>query len=157
LRQVTRDLRGDEGCPWDKEQTHASLSRFAIEEAFELAEAIDSGDNQEIKNELGDVLFQVFLHSEVARQSGTFTLEDVVQNIVEKMVRRHPHVFRETRVKDAAQVVSNWEQIKREERGNEIKDPLETPRGLPALLTALKIGAKTKGLKFDWTKAQDVL
>jgi tetrapyrrole methylase family protein/MazG family protein len=157
LVKVVEHLRGPEGCPWDKEQTHQTLTRFAIEEAHELAEAVDSGDPKAIKEELGDVLLQVVLNSEIARQEGLFDVHDVIQTLSEKMIRRHPHVFGEVKVGSSDEVLKNWTQIKAEEKGEtkEQQKPLSfnIPDGLPALIRAQKIGEKTKRVHFDWENA----
>ena len=158
LVSIVTALRGPDGCPWDKEQTHKSLTRFAIEEAHELAEAIDRDDNQEICEELGDLLLQVVLHAEIARQEGRFDMADVIAGIGEKMVRRHPHVFADVKVKDSDELLDNWGKIKAKEKGNEddfIRFNL--PAGLPALIGAHKIGEKTKKWHFDWDRPEDVL
>lgn len=150
LLKVVEHLRGPDGCPWDKEQTAVSLTRFAIEEAHELAEAIDSGDVNAFKDELGDLLLQVILHSEIARQEGKFNIYDVIQNLSEKMVRRHPHVFADVKVSSSGEVLSNWAEIKAREGKTKIFD---IPAGMPSLLRAHKIGEKTKKLAFDWESA----
>lgn len=158
LLKVVEDLRGPDGCPWDKEQTHDTLTRFAIEEAHELSEAIDSGDQNAIRDELGDVLLQVVLHSEIARQEKRFDIHDVIQNISEKMVRRHPHVFESsdgqapTKAQNSEAVLTNWAEIKAKEKGH--KDPFDIPKNLPALLRAHKIGEKTKKVAFDWETSE---
>lgn len=149
LVEVVEKLRGPNGCPWDKEQTHQTLTRFAIEEAHELAEAIDSGNLNHIKEELGDLLLQVVLHSEIARQDGSFTLKDVIEEISEKMVRRHPHVFGENRLSSSEEVKKQWTKIKSEER-QKPQDSFNLPAGVPALLAAQKIGEKTKQFDFDF-------
>ena len=157
LLAVIGALRGPGGCPWDLKQTHGSLARFAIEEAFELTEAIEAGESAEIRDELGDVLLQVVLHAEIARQDGTFTITDVIRAITEKMVRRHPHVFGAVRVADADEVLSNWAKIKELEKqtAGRTVDPhvFDVPPGLPALLRAHKIGEKTHARGFDWDTA----
>lgn len=156
LIKVVEALRGPEGCPWDKEQTHASLTRYAIEEAHELAEAIESGDLPAVQEELGDVLLQVVLHAEIARQSGEFEVSDVIRVLNEKMIRRHPHVFGNVRADSSDQVLRNWAQIKAEEKADRPDRPLsfDIPAGLPALLRAQKIGEKTTRVGFDWTGAE---
>lgn len=153
LLKVVEFLRGPNGCPWDKEQTHQTLTRFAIEEAFELAEAIDAGNDALLKEELGDVLFQVVLHSEIARQEGRFDIEDVVKTLNEKMVRRHPHVFADAKAKDSAEVLKNWAEIKAREKGGKNPHAFGIPVGFPSLLRAQKIGEKTKKVDFDWENA----
>lgn len=157
LIKVVEHLRGPDGCPWDKEQSHSTLTRYAIEEAHELAEAIDGGDVQELRDELGDLLLQVILHSEIARQSGTFDIFDVIQNLNEKMVRRHPHVFGDVKVTGSGEVLKNWTEIKAIEKGGSpaVEKPLsfDIPMGLPALLRAQKIGEKTAKVDFDWKNA----
>ncbi|MGE0763496.1 MAG: nucleoside triphosphate pyrophosphohydrolase [Bdellovibrionales bacterium] len=156
LVEVVTALRGPEGCPWDKEQTHQTLTRYAIEEAAELSEALDSGDPEAIREELGDVLLQVVLNAEIARQTGTFNIEDVIETLNRKMIHRHPHVFATTKVDGAAQVVSNWHQLKAQEKKDK---PLSggLPAALPALLASQKIGEKTKAYRFDWARLEDVV
>lgn len=163
LCEIVATLRGEKGCPWDRKQTHQSLARFAIEEVFELVEAIEelstTGDTgaQNLKDELGDVLFQVILHSEMAKEKGWFDILDVIENLNEKMIRRHPHVFSDLTVQDAEEVVQNWEKIKAQEKASQLPPSLlATPKGLPALMEAYKIGNKTKKLKFDWVGANQV-
>src|SRR5882762_8610838 len=109
-------LRAPSGCPWDREQTHATLRTYLIEEAYEVLDAMKSGDDAKFANEMGDLLLQVVFHSQIATEEGRFTVADVIREVHEKMVRRHPHVFGEKRAKDAAEVLRNWEQIKAEER-----------------------------------------
>lgn len=159
LVQVVEALRGPDGCPWDKEQTHQTLTRFAIEEAYELGEAMDSGNPDLIRDELGDVLLQVILNSEIARQAGQFDVHDVIENLNEKMIRRHPHVFADVKVGSSDQVLANWTEIKAAEKGEKKSDakPLsfDIPVGLPALLRAQKIGEKTTRVGFDWGTAEE--
>lgn len=164
LIDVVARLRGPDGCPWDKEQTHRSLTPFLIEEAYECADAIESGESDEaIADELGDVLFQVVLHSQLAAEEKRFTLATVVQKITEKMVRRHPHVFTEnsapadgvlkTSVSTADDVLKQWDQIKATEKqktSSSSRFDFGVSETLPALIRAAKIGEKTKRLKFDW-------
>lgn len=180
LVEVVSILRGPEGCPWDKEQTHKTLTRYAIEEAHELAEAIDQGDQNDLVEELGDLLLQVLIHAEIGRQEKRFTLEDVIRGITEKMIRRHPHVFGDVKVRDSEEVLSNWSKLKEKEKSqkaekNAKNDALgevtaqeemgektagETqshqspfaniPKNLPALIRAQKIGDKTVRFNFDW-------
>lgn len=156
LLKVVEFLRGPDGCPWDKEQTHQTLTRYAIEEAFELSEAIDRGDDALITEELGDVLLQVVLHAEIARQDERFDIYDVIEAISSKMVRRHPHVFGDVKAEDSAAVLKNWAEIKNEEKGKK-KGALsfDIPVALPALIRAQKVGEKTKKVNFDWGNASE--
>src|SRR5271167_2405599 len=116
LAAVQARLRAPDGCPWDREQTHASLRTYLIEEAYEVLEALENGDDGKFREEMGDLLLQIVFHSQIAKEEGRFTVSDVIREVHDKMVRRHPHVFGEKRAKDAAEVLKNWEQIKKEER-----------------------------------------
>ena len=116
LAAVQARLRAPDGCPWDREQTHASLRTYLIEEAYEVLEALESGDDGKFAEEMGDLLLQIVFHSQIAKEEGRFTVSDVIREVHDKMVRRHPHVFGEKRAKDSAEVLKNWEQIKKEER-----------------------------------------
>ncbi len=164
LVEVIKMLRGPNGCPWDRQQTHTSLTRFAIEEAHELAEAIDSGEMDEVKSELGDLLLQVVLHSEIARQEGEFEIFDVIETLNKKMLRRHPHVFSGASVKGADHVAKNWEDIKKQEKTEKQDTGAENhlftfdlPKSLPSLLSSFKIGEKTKKYNFDWPDLPPVM
>lgn len=159
LIQIIKDLRGPEGCPWDKEQTHISLTPYAIEEMYEMVEAIESGDNEHMCEELGDVLFQVVLHAAIAEERGAFNIFDVIESISSKIVRRHPHVFSDVKVENAAEVIKNWEEIKKQEKKNKPKkkDYFNLPKGLPSLQSSHKIGEKTEQYKFDWATSKEVL
>lgn len=156
--QIVEALRGPEGCPWDKEQTHRTLTPYAIEEAHELAEAIEAGDDAEMVKELGDVLLQVVLHSEIGRQEKRFDISDVIYAISEKMVRRHPHVFSDVKVQNSAEVLENWSAIKAKEKGPAKEETrFDIAASLPALARSQKIGEKTKRQRFDWSNATEVL
>ena len=159
LVQVLKDLRGPDGCPWDKEQNHQTLTPYAIEEVHEMVEAIESGVDADMQEELGDVLFQVVLHAQIANERQAFNIQDVIEGIVSKIVRRHPHVFSNTQVKDAGEVMQNWETIKQEEKKNKpkTKPVLDVPPSLPALQRSHKIGEKTEKYKFDWTEVEAVV
>lgn len=162
LLQIIEALRGPEGCPWDKEQTHRTLTPFAIEEAHELAEAIENGDEKEMISELGDLLLQVVLHAEIGRQEKRFDISDVIRAISEKMVRRHPHVFAETSATNSAEVLDNWSKLKAKEKadGKKSEDTemrFDVALSLPALARSQKIGDKTKRLRFDWPNAREVM
>ncbi len=164
-------LRAPNGCPWDREQTHATLRTYLIEEAYEVLDAMKSGDDAKFANEMGDLLLQVVFHSQIATEEGRFTVADVIREVHEKMVRRHPHVFGEKRAKDAAEVLRNWEQIKAQERAGaqERQEHGETekkeqrkslldgvPRGLPATMEGLQLTRKASRAGFDWDNAQGV-
>ncbi|MGH9165649.1 MAG: MazG family protein [Acidimicrobiales bacterium] len=143
--ELVRTLR--ERCPWDREQTHLSLRRHLIEEAYETLEAIDGGDPDHLAEELGDVLFQVFFHATLAAEAGQFTLADVARGVHDKLVRRHPHVFASVSADTAGQIMANWEQIKRHEKGREsVLDGI--PAALPSLLHALKVQRRAAGAGF---------
>lgn len=160
LMQIVRSLRGPDGCPWDKEQTHHSLTTYAIEEVYEFVEAVESGNDALIKDELGDVLFQVALHAALAEERNAFRIQDVIANINEKLVRRHPHVFSDKQVSGIDDVWKNWEEIKKNEKKNSPKKdsgPFDFPSHLPALQRANKIGVKSQKLQFDWANSDDVL
>ena len=116
LLQIMEKLRSPEGCPWDREQTHDSLKRYLIEEAYEVLEAIDTGDPSMLADELGDVLLQVVFHAQIAKEQGTFTMDDVIEAISSKLIRRHPHVFGEIDVSTVSDVIRNWDAIKRAEK-----------------------------------------
>lgn len=163
--KIVEALRSPQGCPWDKEQTHRSLTPYAIEEAHELAEAIETGVEHEMVGELGDLLLQVILHAEIGRQAGRFDIHDILEAIGAKMVRRHPHVFGDTQVSGSHEVLKNWAEIKNQEREAKGKatgaaapmDRFDVPLSLPALSRANKIGAKTKAHRFDWPDWKGVL
>jgi MazG family protein len=146
-------LRSDDGCPWDREQTHESLRIHLLEETYEVLDAIDAGrTGAALEEELGDLLLQVLFHARLADQEGRFDISSVADGLVAKLVRRHPHVFGETAVEDAGQVVANWEQIKREEKGTPAgqRGPWDDlPPGLPALLLAYKSQKRAAALGFD--------
>ncbi|WP_203364420.1 nucleoside triphosphate pyrophosphohydrolase [Bacillus sp. REN10] len=158
LRQIIATLRGPNGCPWDREQTHESLKKYLIEEAYELLDAIDRQDDDHMVEELGDVLLQVLLHAQIGEDEGMFVMEDVIESLAQKMVRRHPHVFGEQVVEGAEQVVANWQEIKQQEKGTK-ETPLldEVAKGLPALLRAYDIQKKAAKVGFDWKDAQGAL
>ncbi len=148
---VMARLRAPGGCVWDIEQTHLSLRRYLVEEVYEVLEAIELADGVKLCEELGDLLLQVVFHARVAEESGGFTMQDVVDHVTEKMVRRHPHVFGTITVRDAAEVVVNWEQIKKREKAGERTGVLDgIPVGLPSLMTAYKLQSKAAKVGFDW-------
>jgi tetrapyrrole methylase family protein / MazG family protein len=171
LVAVQKRLRAPQGCPWDREQTHATLRPYLIEEAYEVIDALDSGDDAKFAEEMGDLLLQVVFHSEIARQQERFTVADVIREIHDKMVRRHPHVFGDASAKNSAEVLQNWERIKASERLDRdaaSKDgtgkPQQKPaslldgvsRGLPAMLQGLQLTRKAARAGFDWQDADGI-
>ncbi len=159
LVRIMHRLRSPGGCPWDGEQTHASIKPYTIEEAYEVVEAIDAGDDPELCSELGDLLLQIVFHAEMATERGAFTVGDVIQAISDKMIRRHPHVFGDVKVSGADEVLRNWSRIKALERqGSADRSALAgVPRAMPALLRAQRLGEKAAHAGFDWRDAAGVL
>lgn len=156
LVDVVRRLRSSEGCPWDREQTHATLRATMLEEAYEVLEAIDEQSMPKLREELGDVLLQVLMQSEIAAEAGDFTLGDVADAVREKLVRRHPHVFGSTVVSGADEVVRNWEALKAEEYGRESAlDGVQ--RSLPALQWAWSLQRRAANVGFDWPDVDGAL
>ena len=157
LTDVMETLLGENGCPWDKEQTHESLRKNLLEESHEVIEAIDSNDMEHLKEELGDLLLQIVFHAKLAEQEGAFNLNDVVQSITDKMIRRHPHIFADVKADDAEAVLTNWEAIKKQEKAAKgIDEQAATsimgklPPTLPALMKAEKVQQKAHRVGFDW-------
>lgn len=155
ITDVMNTLLGENGCPWDKEQTHESLRKNLLEEAHEVVEAIDSNDMVHLKEELGDVLLQVVFHAKLAEQEGQFNLNDVVDAITEKMIRRHPHIFADVKADDAETVLTNWEEIKKKEKAGKGETESKSimsklPPTLPALMKAEKVQQKAHRVGFDW-------
>jgi len=171
LVAVQARLRAPKGCPWDREQTHQSLRTYLIEEAYEVLEALESGNDAKFAEEMGDLLLQIVFHSQIASEKGRFTVAEVIRAIHDKMIRRHPHVFGKTRAKDSAEVLRNWEQIKAGERrsGNHKRDSKTSEsvqkedslldgvsRALPATLEGFQLTRKASRIGFDWEDASGV-
>lgn len=153
LEDVVAALRAPDGCPWDRLQTHSTLRRFLLEEVYEVLEAIDREDMDNLREELGDVLLQIVFHARLAEEEGWFTLQNVIDDISAKMIRRHPHVFGEANAASAADVILSWEAIKRQEKGKNRKFILDgVSAGLPALLAAQKLQEKAAKVGFDWAE-----
>ena len=151
LLEVMRVLRGPGGCPWDREQTHESIRRNLLEEAYEAADAIDSADLSALQEELGDVLMQVVFHAQIETEKGGFTLDDVADGVCKKLIYRHPHVFGTVQAEDSDTVLTNWEVLKRAEKGQaSTADALDAVAHLPALWRAEKIQNKAAKAGFDW-------
>ena len=150
-------LRAPDGCPWDLEQTHQTLGRYVIEEAYEVLEAIHSGNPDKLKEELGDLLLQVVLNAQVAKDAGEFDIEDVAKGINEKMLRRHPHVFGDKKLANSKEVLGQWEEIKSKEKASTECSAIDgVPPALPALLQALKISEKAVAQGFEWENEAQV-
>ncbi|OGV31301.1 MAG: nucleoside triphosphate pyrophosphohydrolase [Lentisphaerae bacterium GWF2_45_14] len=151
LASVMRKLRGPDGCPWDREQTHKSLKKYLMEECAELLDALDSGENDAIMEELGDILMHIVLHSTIAEERGGFDLDAVAKSVTEKMIRRHPHVFGTESVNSSSDVVDLWEKVKKKEKeGREDLIMNGIPCHMPALLQAEKVQKKAAKFGFDW-------
>jgi tetrapyrrole methylase family protein/MazG family protein len=158
LIAIMKRLRGPGGCPWDAEQTHESLMRYLLEETYEVIEAVDARSPEHLKEELGDLLLQPVFHAAIAEEAGTFTINDVIRTLCEKLVRRHPHVFGDLQIADSAAQVENWEQIKKIEKSTERSSALSgVPPHLPALLKAQKITEKAARVGFDWEHVDQVM
>lgn len=159
LIDIMARLRGEGGCPWDREQTHESLKKYLVEETYEAVDAIDSGDMDELRGELGDVLLQVVFHAQIAGESGTFTIDDVIDGISAKLIHRHPHVFADGHAANADEVLRKWEQIKKKEKGFENRTSAldGVPRMLPALSRALEVSKKAAKTGFEWPDIDAVM
>jgi MazG family protein len=157
LIRVQARLRAPDGCPWDREQTHRTLARHLLEETHELLEAIDRGDDAELRDELGDLLLQVTFHAQIAADEGRFDIDDVADGLVAKLVHRHPHVFGDVAVADADQVLVNWEKLKAEETGGRKAVDEDIPATLPALARAAKVQRRAAGWGFAWRDVASAL
>lgn len=170
LVAVQARLRAPKGCPWDREQTHQSLRTYLLEEVYEVLEALDSGNDAKFAEEMGDLLLQIVFHSQIAKEEGRFTVSEVIREIHDKMIRRHPHVFGETRAKDSKEVLRNWEQIKAQERhakgegttggkgragASSLLDGVS--RALPATLEGFQLARRAARIGFDWDNASGVI
>ncbi|MGB9840148.1 nucleoside triphosphate pyrophosphohydrolase [Thermovenabulum sp.] len=159
LVDIMAKLRGEGGCPWDKAQTHESLKPFLIEEAYEVIDAVDAENPEILKEELGDLLLQIVFHSRIAEEEGRFSINDVIEKICDKMIRRHPHIFGEVKADTPEEVLKNWEDIKKEEKDfssyAESMDRL--PEQLPALMKAFKVQEKAARVGFDWDSVDGAL
>ena len=158
LIKITETLMGDDGCPWDKVQTRESLKPYLVEETYEVLEALDENDPEKIKDELGDLLYQILFHSKISSLKGEFDFRDVIDNLSEKMVRRHPHVFEERKLNTPDQVIRQWEEIKKKENNKANQKSIldSVPINLPSLLRAQKLQKKAAKEGFDWKQINDV-
>lgn len=163
VKNIVTILRSPEGCPWDREQTHESIRKNLIEETYEVVQAIDTGDIDNLQEELGDVLLQVLLHSQIAAEEGYFDVNDVIYSLSEKLIRRHPHVFGENKATNANEALQNWQEMKKREKiasGAEQSSASVLsgiPKDLPAILTAYKLQKKAASVGFDWSEISDVI
>lgn len=156
LVDVVAKLRAPDGCPWDKVQTHESLRRYFIEETYEVVDAIDNKDMHNLREELGDVLLQVVFHSSLAEESGSFSLQDVINDVTEKMIHRHPNVFPQDNPEKEGKIYT-WDELKAQEKGNIRKNVLDgISKGLPALVAAQKLQEKAGKVGFDWDELEPV-
>ncbi len=166
LVRLVDQLRGPDGCPWDRQQSFDTLKPMLLEEAYEVLEAMDTNDNEALCDELGDLLFQIVFLSQMAETEGIFDIEDVISEVLNKMIRRHPHVFGKDKAINSDQVLESWEAIKRKEKINKVKTGnsklqvdsiLEHLPALPALLMAHKLTSKVSRVGFDWNKFDEIL
>ena len=158
LIKITGTLMGEDGCPWDKVQTRESLKPYLVEETYEVLEALDENDPEKIKDELGDLLYQIIFHSKISSLKGEFDFRDVIDNLSGKMVRRHPHVFKDGKLSTPDQVIEQWEDIKKKEKNKKNQKSIldSIPINLPSLIRAQKIQKKAAKKGFDWERINDV-
>src|SRR5262249_51781764 len=157
LRNIVAKLRAPDGCPWDREQTNESLVPALIEEAYETAEAARAHDDAHFREELGDLLLLVVMHAQIASEAGRFGIGQVIGEVSDKLIRRHPHVFGTSEARDAGAVLKQWEAIKREEKNADLHYLASLPKALPALVRAQKAQSKAARVNFDWTALRDVI
>lgn len=156
LIETVNILRSENGCQWDREQTHKSLRTNMLEEAYEAVDAIDNNDMKHLKEELGDVLLQVVLHAQIAKEEGSFTIEDVAKDLKEKLIRRHPHVFGNVEVNSTKEIIENWEQIKKQEKTHRTSIMDGISRSQSALMSAQKISKKAVKVGFEWPSEEEL-
>ena len=156
---IIKTLRSENGCPWDREQTHESLRQNLIEESYEVVESIDNQDMANLREELGDVLLQIVFHSLIAEEEKAFTMEEVIEEISEKMVRRHPHVFADVSAETSEEVLKNWDEIKKTEKNEKTlgESMVRIPKALPANIRAEKVQKKAAKVGFDFADYEEVL
>jgi tetrapyrrole methylase family protein/MazG family protein len=157
LVEIIARLRGPEGCPWDREQTHASLREALLEECYEVLEALDEKSSQKLSEELGDLLMQIVFHAQLAAESGEFQLRDVIRKINTKLIHRHPHVFGSVRVKDSGEALVNWEALKKKEKGGNASLLDNVPKKLPSLSYSQEIQGRAARTGFDWEDIEGVI
>ena len=157
LIEIFEILRGENGCVWDKEQTHESLVPHMLEEAYEAVEAIKEGTTEHLREELGDVLLQVVLHSQIAKENNEFDIEDVARELNEKLIHRHPHVFGDVSISDSNDVLNNWDKLKKEEKKERKSQMDGIPSTLPALMACQKISKRAIKVGFEWDKVETLM
>lgn len=157
LKGIIAKLRGPDGCPWDKQQNHASLKPYLIEECYEVLQALEGGSSQKLREELGDLLFQVMIHAQIAAEDEEFEVEDVVKGISNKLINRHPHVFGGLKTGDAAGVRPNWEALKQEERQEGESLLSSVPNQMPALAYSQSVQRRVAEVGFDWKKVEEII
>ena len=159
LVEIMELLRSPCGCPWDKEQTHESIKQYMIEEAYEVLETIEGQDDTKFTDELGDLLLQIVFHAQIAKERGGFSIKDVITNVCRKMILRHIHVFGEASADNPAQALSNWESVKRREKGHNThtQSLKDIPPHMPSLMRSLKVQKKASLLGFDWERVEDAM
>ncbi len=157
LVDIIAKLRAPDGCPWDRKQTHASLRKNLLQECYEVLEALDKGDSAKLCDELGDLLMQIVLHTQIATEAGEFELGDVLSSINTKLIHRHPHIFGSLTVKDAEEVAVNWEALKQEERETDVSILASVPKPMPALSYSQEIQRRAVQVGFDWEDIRGVI
>lgn len=157
LVKIIATLRGPHGCPWDKEQTHASLRETFLQECYEVLESLDERDASKLREELGDLLLHIVMQAQIAEEAGEFKMADVIKSINEKLVHRHPHVFGKQKVKNVEEIVHNWETLKREEKGQDQSIIASVPKSLPALSYSQEVQHRAAEVGFDWEKDEGVI
>jgi tetrapyrrole methylase family protein/MazG family protein len=160
LLEIIQKLRSKDGCLWDRKQKKEDMAKYILEETYELIDAINGGSPEALKEEMGDLLFQVFFLARISEEAGEFKIPDIMENVAEKMIRRHPHVFGNTRVKNIDEIKTNWEDIKRnieKRNGNSCGLFDNIPRSMPALLRAQKVTETASKVGFDWGKTEEIL
>ncbi len=158
LVEIMAALRSENGCPWDRQQTHESLKRYLIEETYEVLEAIDLKDRDRLAEELGDLLLQIVFHGRIGQEEGTFSMDDVIDRICKKLIFRHPHVFGGEKVESPEEVLENWEALKKKEKAIKTQTGVlrDVPKNLPALMRSYKVQQKAAEVGFDWDNIHDV-
>jgi tetrapyrrole methylase family protein/MazG family protein len=157
LKKIIARLRGANGCPWDKKQTHTSLKPFLVEESYEVLEALDDGVPEKLRDELGDLLLQIMLHAQIAEEAGQFSIDGVIESISQKLIHRHPHVFGSVKAKDAVEVEQSWESLKQEERGEGESILASMPEQMPALAYSQSMQRRVAGVGFDWETVEEII